>query len=125
MAEAPVEAPDDTPAAAPSSSTAASTSTSNEVQARFNRNVAAREARARAALLARQTTSGVVQPSGNAPSSAVDTTAAPSRAPESGVRSLGQSADRTRRVPMLEPEAFMSAPAPSSTASRSPPRRRN
>eukprot|EP00965_Chrysotila_dentata_P131522 4347693-Pleurochrysis_carterae.AAC.1 len=52
--EAPAVAPAVAQAAASSSSTAASTATSNEVQARYRRNLAAREARERAALLARQ-----------------------------------------------------------------------
>eukprot|EP00965_Chrysotila_dentata_P177409 5859547-Pleurochrysis_carterae.AAC.1 len=63
VVEAPAVAPAVASAAAPSSSTAASTATSNE-------------ARERAALLARQATSGAVQPTGNAPSSTVDSSAA-------------------------------------------------
>eukprot|EP00965_Chrysotila_dentata_P172421 5689668-Pleurochrysis_carterae.AAC.2 len=52
----------------PSSSTLAAAD--SEVQARYRRNLAAREARGREALLARQTTAGVVQPARTAPSSA-------------------------------------------------------
>eukprot|EP00965_Chrysotila_dentata_P078553 2588675-Pleurochrysis_carterae.AAC.2 len=63
-AEAPAVGPAAAPASTPSSSTSAAAD--SEVHAsRYRRNLAAREARERAALLARRAASGVVQPAEN------------------------------------------------------------